>query len=267
MPNRLIKESICTSDKINGLSDFHFRLWACLITYVDDYGRGDARAAIIKGRCFPLRDKVTVKDIESGLQALSESDCIRLYRVNGEQYLYFPNWSKHQSIRNQKSKYPSPDEADCSPDTSEDNCMQLNSIDCKSSRNPIQSESNPNPNPNPKTDAIASMFARFWTAYPRHEAKQTALKAFTKINPDEALLETMLSAIARFKETAQWQEDGGQYVPHPATWLNQRRWEDEPPKGGVQKKRKDDYDQRPNTEPDFNSVPRWLQEMREKKQA
>ena len=142
-----------------------------------------------------------------------------------------------------------------------------NSCEILPESNPIQSESNPNPNPNPKTDAIASMFTRFWDAYPRHEAKQTALKAFQKINPDENLLETMLSAIARFKETAQWQEDGGQYVPHPATWLNQRRWEDEPPKGRVQKKRKDDYDQRPNTEPDFNSVPQWLQDMRAKKQA
>jgi hypothetical protein len=118
-----------------------------------------------------------------------------------------------------------------------------------------------------KAYALASMFARFWAVYPRKEAKQTALKAFTKINPDEALLATILSAVERFKNTAQWQEDGGQYVPHPATFLNQRRWEDEPPKGGVQKKRKDDYDQRPNTEPDFNTVPRWLQEMREKKQA
>lgn len=118
-----------------------------------------------------------------------------------------------------------------------------------------------------KADALASMFARFWAVYPRKEAKQTALKAFTKINPDESLLETILSAVERFKNSAQWQEDGGQFIPHPSTFLNQRRWEDEPPKGGVQKKRKDDYDQRPNTEPDFNSVPQWLQDMRAKKQA
>ena len=118
-----------------------------------------------------------------------------------------------------------------------------------------------------KADALASMFARFWAVYPRKEAKQTALKAFQKINPDEALLATILSAVERFKNTAQWQEDGGQYIPHPATWLNQRRWEDEPPKGGVQKPRKDAYDQRPNTEPDFNSVPQWLQKRREQNLA
>lgn len=119
-----------------------------------------------------------------------------------------------------------------------------------------------------KADALASMFARFWAVYPRKEAKQTALKAFTKINPDESLLETILSAVERFKNSAQWQEDGGQYVPHPSTFLNQRRWEDEPPKASAfRKPRKDDYDQRPNEEPDFNSVPQWLLDMRAKKQA
>ena len=115
-----------------------------------------------------------------------------------------------------------------------------------------------------KADALASMFARFWSVYPRHEAKQTALRAFQKINPDESLLETMLSAIARFKETAQWQENGGQYIPHPATWLNQHRWEDEPLKAEARtfKPRKDAYDQRPNEEPDGDSVPQWIKDLR-----
>ena len=147
MPNRILKESVCTSEKINDLSDFNFRLWACLITYVDDYGRGDARPAVIKGRCFPLRDRVTVKDIDSGLHVLADTGCVSLYTVDGEPYLCFPNWSKHQSIRNKKSKYPGPDQADAPTKTVDSICMQLNSIDCKCSRNPIQSESNPNPNP------------------------------------------------------------------------------------------------------------------------
>lgn len=71
------------------------------------------------------------------------------------------------------------------------------------------------------------LFPAFWAAYPRKEGKQTALKAFTKINPDQELLQTMLAAIERQKQTAQWKENGGQYIPHPATWLNGRRWEDE----------------------------------------
>ena len=269
MPNRLIKESICTSEKINTLSDFNFRLWTCLIVYVDDFGRGDARPPIIKGHCFPLRERVTNKDIEAGLQALAGAGCINLYKVGGESFLCFPNWSKHQSIRNQRSKYPAPEDADEEPNTVESNCMQLKSIEINCNQlhanvPVIQSNPNPNPNPNPNS-ACADLFARFWEEYPRKEAKQTAIKAFSKINPDEQMLEAMLLNIRKSKESAQWQESGGQFIPHPATWLNQRRWEDEPPKPQevYRKPRKDDYEQRPNEEHDLEAVPEWLVRYRQ----
>lgn len=70
-------------------------------------------------------------------------------------------------------------------------------------------------------------FERFWIEYPRHEAKQTALKAFQKISPDEGLLAEMVAAVQKQKQTSQWKENGGQFIPYPSTWLNQHRWEDE----------------------------------------
>ena len=75
----------------------------------------------------------------------------------------------------------------------------------------------------------SDMFNQFWAAYPKHIAKQSAVKAFEKLKPDEKLLESMLKAIARQKESKQWEKDGGAFIPYPATWLNQRRWEDELP--------------------------------------
>ena len=77
-----------------------------------------------------------------------------------------------------------------------------------------------------------NLFDRFWGEYPRKEAKPKARIAFEKIDPDETTLQAMLEAIQKWKDSAQWKEDGGKYIPHPATWLNQRRWEDEPMKGG-----------------------------------
>ena len=74
------------------------------------------------------------------------------------------------------------------------------------------------------------IFAQFWAAYPRKEDKQRAKKEFFSLNPDESLLKTMLTAIERWKATDQWTEDGGKYIPHPGTWLHNRRWEDEPQK-------------------------------------
>ena len=137
MPNRIIKEGIHTSDKVNMMSDFQFRVWVSLITFVDDYGRGDARPAVIKGQCFPLRDRVTVREIEKALTALVEIGCIQLYQVDGHQYLYFPHWERHQTIRNQKSKFPAPPQVN----TDDNNCNQLISKVPVIQSNPIQSES------------------------------------------------------------------------------------------------------------------------------
>ena len=108
MPNRIIKESICNNEKIAALSDFEFRLWIGLITQVDDMGRGDARPAIIKGRVFPLRERVTTKDIDAALHALAAKGCISLYTVGGKPYFWFPSWAEHQRVRDCRAKYPAP---------------------------------------------------------------------------------------------------------------------------------------------------------------
>jgi hypothetical protein len=69
-------------------------------------------------------------------------------------------------------------------------------------------------------------FARFWLAYPRKTQKQKALQSFAKLKPDELLLATILDALDGHKRSEQWQRG---VIPHPATWLNQRRWDDELP--------------------------------------
>ena len=72
-------------------------------------------------------------------------------------------------------------------------------------------------------------FDRFWSAYPRHVNKQGAMKAFDKAKIDGDLLDVILKAIEKQKASDQWTKDNGQFIPHPATWLNQKRWEDETP--------------------------------------
>lgn len=70
-------------------------------------------------------------------------------------------------------------------------------------------------------------FEAFWAAYPRKTAKPDAVKAFARLKPGEPVLQAMLAALARQAASEQWTKDGGQFIPHPATWLNKRRWEDE----------------------------------------
>lgn len=139
MPNRVIKESICTSDTLNQLSDFQFRLWVGLLVSADDAGRGDARPAIIKGRVFPLRDRITVKDVDVALQALAACGCVSLYHVGGKPYYWFPTWAEHQRLDRAKPKYPSPDEADPEDESAAD-CGELPQIAADCGLNPNTKE-------------------------------------------------------------------------------------------------------------------------------
>lgn len=139
MPNRIIKESIRTSKSINGLSDFQFRLWTYLLTYVDDYGRGSADPEILKGFVFPRRKGVTESNIKAGLTDLACAGLIDLYEVGGESYLCFPTWSQHQRIQTKRSKFPAP--ADGKYISQESTVVHGES--------PPESNPNPNPNTNP----------------------------------------------------------------------------------------------------------------------
>lgn len=87
------------------------------------------------------------------------------------------------------------------------------------------------PTPAKRGDAGSHGFDAFWQAYPRKIAKPAALKAFAKLAPSAELLDEILQAIARQRTWPQWAKDGGQFIPHPATWLNGSRWQDEGQQG------------------------------------
>ena len=139
MPNRIIKESICTSENIDQLSPIQEIAFYRLMVNCDDFGRMDARPRLLKARLFPLKD-MDETDIIAIMQALEKAELIVMYLVDGKPYLQMKTWERHQQVRNQKSKFPSPDEADGNQMQSvANNCNQLKSIDDKCPRNPIQS--------------------------------------------------------------------------------------------------------------------------------
>lgn len=75
-----------------------------------------------------------------------------------------------------------------------------------------------------KDKCLKGNFELFWEAYPRKEGKQKAEAAFGKVTEP---VETLLEAIEAQKKSAQWTKDGGQFIPHAATWLNGKRWLDQ----------------------------------------
>lgn len=79
----------------------------------------------------------------------------------------------------------------------------------------------------PEERPIEERFADFWRVYPRKEAKQPALKAFRRVDPDERTLRAMIVWLGRAAVSEQWQDPTK--VPHASTVLNQARWNEDPP--------------------------------------
>ena len=150
MPNRILKESICTSENIDELTAFQETVFYRLLVNCDDYGRMDARPKILASRLFPLKD-IRVDQMNDALRALTSAELVIVYEVDGKPFLQMKTWERHQNIRAKKSKYPEPGEVILQAD--EIKCKQMKSNASKCSRNPIQSnpirESNPTRNPNP----------------------------------------------------------------------------------------------------------------------
>ena len=109
MPNRIIRESICTSDSVDRLTWFEEVLFYRLIVNCDDYGRFDGRIAVIKNRLFPLKDHLTNKNVSEAIESLASAGLVVLYEDGGRPFLYLPTWDVYQSVRAKKSKYPDPE--------------------------------------------------------------------------------------------------------------------------------------------------------------
>ena len=68
-------------------------------------------------------------------------------------------------------------------------------------------------------------FERFWSSYPRKIGKQAAKNAWRKAK-GKPKVDIIIEVVNQQKQTEQWQKDNGQFIPHPATWINQGRWDD-----------------------------------------
>ena len=143
MPNRILKESVCTSDSIDTLSWFEEVLFYRLIVNCDDYGRFDGRPAIIKNRLFPLKENLTIKAVSEAINTLARAELVTLYTFEGKPYLFLPTWNEHQTIRAKKSKFPPPEDG-----------VKSSEIICKQTQADVPViQSNTKSNPNPNTNA------------------------------------------------------------------------------------------------------------------
>lgn len=221
---RMISKAISLDEKVNSLSDDTARLlFTWLIPHLDCEGRQHGDAVTIKSIVFPRR-RISHLKVEKYLKEMEKLELIFRYSVNGNEYLCAPSFEKHQ-IGLQKTKEAQSQIPPFTPELlqSEVGLSHLQGEGEVETKVEVKEERS-----SKKEDVdISNKFEVFWKAYPKRKSKGQAEKVFIKLNPDKKLFEKILGEIEKAKKADDWQKDDGKFIPHPATWLNARGWEDE----------------------------------------
>lgn len=197
--SRNIKPGFFQNEDLQEL-DFATRLFFIgLWTEADKEGRLEDRPKKLKNALFPADDV----EVEQMLDGLAAYGFISRYERAGKKIIQIVKWAKHQNPHRREAPSTLPAETD------------------EVAEEEQQAESGPQ-----KADTEAS-FETFWKLYPRKTAKDNARKAFAKINPNAELLAEIMSSLAKHATCQAWLKDDGQFIPHAATWLNGKRWNDE----------------------------------------
>jgi len=203
----MIDPSFWTDEKLGECTIQERYLFMGLISNSDDEGYGRANPKLLKSLVFPY-DDLRSPDFDKMLAHLGGLKLIVLYTVDEQAYYYLPNFPKYQTINKVTSSvFPR------LPDDYGSNtvCIPPKRIEEKRIEDKIS----------------IALFDRFWSAYPKKKSKGDAEKAFKKLKMSEELLQEIISAVEAQKQSSQWLEENGKFIPYPATWLNGKRWQDE----------------------------------------
>lgn len=109
MPTRYLKPGIRDSEAIDQVSPLAETLFYRLLVTVDDFGRTDARPAMVKAACFPIKESINAAMCDELLIELRDAGLIELYSVDGKPCLQMCKWDNNPRAKD--SKYPSPEDS------------------------------------------------------------------------------------------------------------------------------------------------------------
>lgn len=222
---RTIKPDFFTSEDIVALSPLARLLYIATWVEADREGRFAWRPQTLKLRYLP-GDSCNITALA---EEIVKAGLVVLYDIDGQTYAEIPSFTRHQVINNREaasSIAPRPVDAfptrashvnDACPTRDDATATPLVGKERKGKEGDTTRR---------VTRDVSALFDQFWNAYPRKVGKKDAEKSFSKIKSPEETLPLILSAIESQKQSEQWRKDDGQFIPHPATWLNGGRWLD-----------------------------------------
>lgn len=183
----------------------------------DDEGRLRANPAYLKNRLFPYEPKLA---IEAVLQPIISAEKLIVYVVGAQTYGFLPKFTDHQVIN-----HPSPSKL---PPLTDDSRKPPVILPDESRIDPAGKEGNGREGNRERHRAGdgGSEFSLFWDSYPRKVGKGAAAKRWAVMPADDR--KAAVELVPRF--AAAWASrprEDHRFCPHPATWLSERRWEDD----------------------------------------
>lgn len=193
-----------------------------MLLLADDFGCISVSPTFLRRRCFS--DSPTVERIAKLLTELIDVDLIRTYEVERTCLAFIPRFG--QRLQRDTLKHLAPPETLYQDDA--EAAQKFLRIKNKTQKptvlQPLETVGQP-PEEKRREVIHTSMldgFTEFYQAYPRKVARGAAEKMWAKIRPNADLLAEMLAALAKWKLPSEVK-----FIPHPATWLNEKRWLDE----------------------------------------
>lgn len=227
---RNIKPALFKNEILGVADPMATLLFEGLWLLADKAGRLEDRPIRIKGELFPYRDGL---DVEGLLRFLASEGFIIRYTVQAKRYIQVENFDKHQNPhRNEpESIIPSVSEGCITTDFGGSTSALIGSAPADSlipdSGFLIPDSLTPSTPPALPTSTSADLFPKFWKLYPNKKGKAAAEKAWAKLKVTDDLFALIAEGLGKQVVCTEWTKDGGQFIPHPATWLNGKRWEDE----------------------------------------
>lgn len=228
--SRNIKPGFFSNENLVEL-DFATRLlFIGMWTEADREGRMEDRPKRLKMALFPADDV----DIESMLCGLEKQGFIVRYQVGECRAIQIVNWSKHQNPHMKETRSVIPAQPSSTAVSAEHDASTIQAPDKNSSipadsLNLIPDSLNLIPSTASQAPCVDSteLFAKFWKLYPNKKGKAKAEAAWKKLKLTSTLINQIFDGLAKYSVSPDWLKDGGQFIPHPATWINGKRWEDE----------------------------------------